>query len=121
MPSSILVYRSPMVVLGQIKRTMAWLFNPPYELKFLQTMSNNSKVIGALLVGAAAGAVLGILFAPEKGEDTRKKIMTNANDLADGLKDRIVQGKDLIDDLVSRLSSKGEEFANAAKEQARTM
>ena len=30
--------------------------------------------LGGAAVGAAVGAALGILFAPEKGEDTRHKI-----------------------------------------------
>ena len=33
-----------------------------------------SSLLAGFLAGAAIGAVLGILFAPDKGEDTRHKI-----------------------------------------------
>lgn len=46
-------------------------------------MSNNSKILLSLLAGAAAGATLSLLFAPEKGKDTRKKISDAAQDLND--------------------------------------
>jgi gas vesicle protein len=49
---------------------------------------NNGKMIGALLVGAAIGGALGILFAPAKGSDTRRKIMSKGEDLRDSIKDK---------------------------------
>jgi len=37
-------------------------------------MKDQTKIIAALLVGAAAGAILGVLLAPESGDETRKEI-----------------------------------------------
>lgn len=50
---------------------------------------SKSKVLLGVLGGVAAGALLGILFAPEKGSKTRKKIKSKSNDYAETLKERM--------------------------------
>nr|WP_188418520.1 YtxH domain-containing protein [Mucilaginibacter galii] len=50
-------------------------------------MGDGTKVILALLAGVAAGAALGILFAPEKGTETRDKLSESLNSLTDTIKE----------------------------------
>ena len=50
--------------------------------------NNNGKLISALLVGAAIGGALGILLAPDKGSETRKKISDKSSDLTGAVKDK---------------------------------
>jgi len=50
--------------------------------------SSNSNLALGLLGGLAAGAVLGILLAPDKGSSTRKKLIDKGHDYADGLKSK---------------------------------
>jgi len=51
-------------------------------------MNDSSKVLVGLLAGLAAGAALGLLFAPEKGTETRDKLSQSLKDLGDSIKDR---------------------------------
>ena len=80
-------------------------------------MSDNGKILGALLLGAAAGAVLGLLFAPSKGSDLRKKIKDNAEDLLDELNDKIKEGKDTLADMKEKVTSRAEEMKAKAEEE----
>ena len=57
--------------------------------------NNNGKFIGALLVGAAIGGALGILFAPYKGSETRRKLAAKGGDLSDSIKDKFTDLTDL--------------------------
>ena len=51
-------------------------------------MSSGKALLG-VLAGLAAGAALGVLFAPEKGSRTRKNISGKTEDLVDALNDKI--------------------------------
>lgn len=51
-------------------------------------MNNQSKIIAALLAGVAVGAVIGLLFAPENGEENREGIAEWFKDLYDSSKEK---------------------------------
>ena len=68
-------------------------------------MNENGKVATALLAGLAAGAVIGFLFAPDKGSETRDKINESLSDLGDALKERAEEQFDQLSDLKEKLVS----------------
>ncbi len=66
-------------------------------------MTTSTKVILGIVSAAAAGAVIGLLLAPEKGTDLRKRLSHKAYDWADQLGDLIDSGKSKLDDLQADL------------------
>lgn len=62
----------------------------------------------AFVAGAAAGLTLGLLFAPEKGEDTRRKIKETVGDAADSAKARARLARMELNDLKAELKGQAE-------------
>lgn len=80
-------------------------------------MKDNTKILGALVLGAAAGAVLGLLFAPSKGTDLRKQIKDNAEDIIDELAEKINEGKETLSGLKDKALSKAEGFKSQVQDE----
>jgi gas vesicle protein len=80
-------------------------------------MSNNSKIVLGMATAAAVGAVIGLLFAPEKGEDLRKKVKKNANTWADDLLTAIQKGKNDAYQLADEAQSKAKSWKNKTQDQ----
>jgi len=66
---------------------------------------NSGRVVAALLAGLAAGAAIGLLFAPEKGTDTREKLNDSLKDLGDAIKERSAEQREQFNDLKEKLVS----------------
>ena len=69
----------------------------------------SGKVILGVVSGIAVGAVLGVLFAPDKGSKTRRKILDTGKEYTDNLKEK-------FSDLYEDVSNKYENLLEDAKE-----
>ncbi|MEO6521824.1 MAG: YtxH domain-containing protein [Mucilaginibacter sp.] len=86
-------------------------------------MNDNTKVVVALLAGLAAGAALGILFAPEAGAETRDKLSDSLKNLGDSIKetaaaeiDNLTGLKDkIINNFKSKIADAEEEYQDDAE------
>jgi len=77
---------------------------------------SSGKVVMGLLAGVAIGTLLGVLFAPDKGSETRKKMAEKGCDLVDGVSDKLT---DLIDELNRKIDEvKAKAAASETTEKA---
>lgn len=67
-------------------------------------MKNSGSIFIGIIAAATAGVIIGMLIAPEKGEDIRKNIKDTAGDWAKKLGNLIVEGKDKLGNLTSTLT-----------------
>ena len=56
-------------------------------------MKNTSKMLIALGTGLTIGGVLGVLFAPDKGSETRRKISEKGKKLSAKVKEKMREEK----------------------------
>ena len=74
---------------------------------------NTGKAVLAVLGGVAVGALIGVLFAPDKGTKTRKKILNKGKNCINDLKNK-------FEDLSEDVTKKYENFVSNAKEAVAT-
>jgi gas vesicle protein len=75
---------------------------------------NSSKILLGFIAGAAVGGLLGVLFAPDKGEETRRRIAERGADLGDAVKDKFNDMVDGVRDGISSVRRKAEDVEEKA-------
>jgi gas vesicle protein len=76
---------------------------------------SSGKVLLGLLAGVAAGAVLGVLFAPDKGSVTRKKIARKSQEYADGLTEKFDEFLETINEKIAEVKEEVEKVKSKAE------
>jgi gas vesicle protein len=74
------------------------------------------KIMLSIAAGAAAGAALGLLFAPANGELTRKKIARRGAGYAEDAKERFGEYIDLFTDRYESIKEGAVDLANSVRE-----
>ncbi len=77
-------------------------------------MSNTKTLLG-FVAGAAVGALAGVLLAPDKGSNTRKKIAGKAGDVTDSIKSSFDDFIDGLKNAYNNSQEEAEEIAEKAK------
>lgn len=80
-------------------------------------MTSTTKVVLGILGAAAAGAVIGMLLAPEKGSDIRQKVKDAANDWACQLADLFAEGKSELSSFTNKAAKKAKDMAAQAEDR----
>jgi gas vesicle protein len=78
-----------------------------------------SSMITGIAIGLGVGAALGILFAPQSGEDTRDYLVGAAKDRFNDTKHRFSDVTDRVRDVKARFSNvveSGKDFARQAQD-----
>ncbi len=66
---------------------------------------NTGKSILGIIAGAAVGAAIGVLYAPEKGVETRKKISAKGRELSDDVEKKFSNLSSMINDKLDAIKN----------------
>ncbi|MBQ4263658.1 MAG: YtxH domain-containing protein [Bacilli bacterium] len=80
-------------------------------------MSKKCSGLGKFLGGLAVGAGLGVLFAPDKGENTRKLLKSKIEDLIDKVKE--IDFEEVKDEMFLKIETLKKELAELDKEKVK--
>jgi gas vesicle protein len=81
---------------------------------------SSGKVLLGVMAGLAAGALIGILFAPEKGSVTRKKISKKTEDLAGEVKEKFNEFLDDISEKFEEVKEQVSDFTDQGDKSEKT-
>lgn len=80
-------------------------------------MTSTTKVVLGIVGAAAAGAVIGMLLAPEKGSDIRQKVKDAANDWACQLADLFAEGKNEFNNIKDKATRTAKDLRGQAEDR----
>nr|WP_319398410.1 YtxH domain-containing protein [uncultured Carboxylicivirga sp.] len=88
-------------------------------------MKNTGLFLGGLLTGAALGASIALLYAPQKGSDTRDQLKAKLKEMEaelDTMRDKIkVKGGELKDEMKKKMQDLENKIENLIKEYKNTL
>jgi gas vesicle protein len=76
---------------------------------------STGKVLLGVVAGAVAGAALGILYAPEKGTETRRKISDKSGEMKDNLRQKLNKFGDDVTRNVERVKDGANDLLEKGK------
>jgi gas vesicle protein len=83
-------------------------------------MSSFEKVLLAFIGGAAVGLTIGLLLAPEKGAETRKKISGKIKHLSTEMEEKLTSLQDCAETIIEKISDLVQPSTTVADENNKT-